>query len=112
MPLAGEQGNRGALPTGVQDAFAAGGLRLQPPLIGERKHDVRRRNQLSIRKHDWCVSRTLLIFHNRELLATLCQAGYRGPIGLTCYGIQGDAREHLQRSMEVWKGWKAEWGKE
>ena len=51
-------------------------------------------------------------FDNRELLATLRQAGYRGPIGLMCYGIQGDAREHLQRSMEVWKGWKAEWGKE
>ena len=48
-------------------------------------------------------------FDNRELLATLRQAGYRGPIGLMCYGIQGDAREHLQRSMAVWKGWKAEW---
>jgi sugar phosphate isomerase/epimerase len=47
-------------------------------------------------------------FDNRQLLATLHEVGYRGPIGLMCYGIQGDAREHLQRSMAVWKTWKAE----
>ena len=50
-------------------------------------------------------------FDNCELLATLREIGYRGPIGLMCYGIQGDAREHLQRSMGVWKTWQAEWTK-
>jgi len=50
-------------------------------------------------------------FDNRQLLATLREIGYRGPIGLMCYGIPGDAREHLQRSMKVWKSWKAEWTK-
>ncbi|HOX04390.1 MAG TPA: hypothetical protein P5022_10200 [Candidatus Paceibacterota bacterium] len=30
------------------------------------------------------------------------QLGYRGPIGLQCYGIPGDAREHLARSMGAW----------
>ena len=50
-------------------------------------------------------------FDNRELLATLRDIGYRGPIGLQCFGIPGDAREHLQRSMNVWKTWKAEWAK-
>lgn len=50
-------------------------------------------------------------FDNRELLATLREIGYRGPIGLQCFGIPGDAREHLQRSMNVWKAWKAEWAK-
>jgi len=45
-------------------------------------------------------------FDNRQLLATLREIGYRGPIGLMCYGIQGDAREHLQRSMTVWKSWE------
>jgi len=44
-------------------------------------------------------------FDNRQLLATLREIGYRGPIGLMCYGIQGDAREHLERSMKVWKSW-------
>jgi len=48
-------------------------------------------------------------FDNRALLSTLRDAGYRGPIGLMCYGIPGDPREHLQRSMKVWKTWKAEW---
>ena len=48
-------------------------------------------------------------FDNRELLKTLREVGYRGPIGLMCYGIPGDAREHLERSIKVWKGWQAEW---
>jgi sugar phosphate isomerase/epimerase len=50
-------------------------------------------------------------FDNRQLLATLREIGYRGPIALMCYGIPGDAQEHLQRSMKVWKTWEAEWAK-
>jgi sugar phosphate isomerase/epimerase len=50
-------------------------------------------------------------FDNRQLLATLREIGYRGPIGLMCYGIPGDAHEHLERSMKVWRGWQAEWAK-
>ncbi len=45
-------------------------------------------------------------FDNRELLRVLGEVGYRGPIGLMCYGIPGDAREHLQRSINVWKSWQ------
>ncbi len=37
------------------------------------------------------------------LLTTLSGMGYRGPIGLQCYGIGGDAREHLRRSMASWR---------
>ena len=33
------------------------------------------------------------------LLMTLKELGYKGPIGLQCFGIGGDAREHLARSM-------------
>jgi sugar phosphate isomerase/epimerase len=36
-------------------------------------------------------------------LSTLRDLGYRGPIGLQCYGIGGDAREHLERSMIAWR---------
>jgi len=50
-------------------------------------------------------------FDNRELLGVLRAAGYRGPIGLMCYGIPGDPADYLARSMRVWKGWKAEWAK-
>ena len=42
-------------------------------------------------------------FDNRQLLATLAEIGYRGPVGLMCYGVPGDAREHLARSMKVWR---------
>lgn len=45
-------------------------------------------------------------FDNRQLLATLREIGYRGPIGLMCYGIPGDARKHLERSMQVWRSWQ------
>ena len=45
-------------------------------------------------------------FDNRSLLATLREVGYRGPIGLMCYGIPGDAGEHLERSIKVWKSWQ------
>jgi sugar phosphate isomerase/epimerase len=37
------------------------------------------------------------------LLRTLKELGYRGPIGLQCFGIGGDAREHLARSMAAWR---------
>ncbi len=37
------------------------------------------------------------------LLRTLKELGYRGPIGLQCFGIGGDTREHLARSMAAWR---------
>lgn len=37
------------------------------------------------------------------LLRTLRELGYAGPVGLQCYGLGGDAREHLARSMAAWK---------
>jgi sugar phosphate isomerase/epimerase len=49
-------------------------------------------------------------FDTRGLLATLREIDYRGPIGLMCYGIPGDAKEYLKRSMKLWKTWEAEWG--
>jgi sugar phosphate isomerase/epimerase len=38
-----------------------------------------------------------------RFLRTLKELGYRGPIGLQCYGITGDTREHLARSLEAWR---------
>lgn len=37
------------------------------------------------------------------LLHTLKELGYKGPVGLQCWGIGGDARDHLTRSMDAWK---------
>jgi sugar phosphate isomerase/epimerase len=42
-------------------------------------------------------------FDMGKFLKTLKELGYKGPIGLQCYGIGGDAREHLARSMGAWK---------
>lgn len=50
-------------------------------------------------------------FDNRRLLDVLREIGYKGPVGLMCYGIPGDAREHLKRSVDVWKKWESEWAK-
>ena len=38
------------------------------------------------------------------LLKTLKEFGYQGPVGLQCFGIVGDVREHLARSMTTWRG--------
>lgn len=37
------------------------------------------------------------------LLKNLKELGYTGPIGLQCFGIGGDAREHLAESMKTWR---------
>jgi sugar phosphate isomerase/epimerase len=42
-------------------------------------------------------------FNVGKFLKTLQDLGYRGPIGLQCYGIGGDTREHLARSLAAWK---------
>ena len=41
-------------------------------------------------------------FDLSAFLKTLKDLGYRGPIGLQCYGIGGDTREHLARSKVAW----------
>ena len=42
-------------------------------------------------------------FDVRGLLRTLQEVNYTGPIGLQLYGVKGDARENLRRSMDAWK---------
>ncbi len=42
-------------------------------------------------------------FDVRALLEILSEIGYRGPVGLQCYGLEGDAREHLSRSAVAWR---------
>jgi sugar phosphate isomerase/epimerase len=54
-------------------------------------------------KGRWIVPLDTGEFDLLDLLKTLRQSGYAGPIGLQCYGIPGDAREHLTRSMAAWR---------
>ena len=42
------------------------------------------------------------------LLRTLRDLGYTGPIGLQCFGISGDAREHLSASITAWRSMSLE----
>lgn len=42
-------------------------------------------------------------FDLAKFLKTLQEDGFHGPIGLQCYGIGGDTREHLKESMTVWR---------
>lgn len=42
-------------------------------------------------------------FDVRQVLAELQRIGYTGPIGLQHYGIKGDARANLQRSVTGWR---------
>jgi len=42
-------------------------------------------------------------FDIHRFLKVLTGLGYTGPIGLQCYGLRGDAREHLKQSMAAWR---------
>jgi len=42
-------------------------------------------------------------FDMRAFLQRLGNLGYQGPVGLQCWGIGGDARDHLARSMAAWR---------
>ena len=42
-------------------------------------------------------------FNMRGFLETLRDAGYTGPIGFQGYGIGGDARDNLKRTMAAWE---------
>lgn len=42
-------------------------------------------------------------FDIAAFLRTLRELGYTGPVGLQCYGITGDTREHLAQSMDAWR---------
>jgi sugar phosphate isomerase/epimerase len=44
------------------------------------------------------------------VLKTLKDLGYKGPVGLQCWGIEGDAKDHLTGSMAAWKKYVARLG--
>jgi sugar phosphate isomerase/epimerase len=46
-------------------------------------------------------------FDMLTFLKTLRGLGYKGPIGLQCYGIQGDEHDTLDESMKAWRGYWA-----
>jgi len=47
-------------------------------------------------------------FDMLTFLKTLRQLGYTGPIGLQCYGIEGDVHDTLAESMKAWSSYCAQ----
>ncbi|GAB4131464.1 sugar phosphate isomerase/epimerase family protein [Thermopirellula anaerolimosa] len=47
-----------------------------------------------------------------RFLRALREIGYAGPIGLQCYGIPGDAAEHLAASMGAWRRYQGDLSRE
>ena len=37
------------------------------------------------------------------VVKTLAELGYTGPVGLQCYGVKGDVRDNLRRSIDAWR---------
>lgn len=44
-------------------------------------------------------------FDVRRFLNTFLDRGFRGPVGLQCYGIKEDPLTHLTRSMKTWRSY-------
>jgi len=47
-------------------------------------------------------------FDMDRFLRTLRDAGYKGPVGLQCYGIKGDSKAILGESISAWKSLKTQ----
>ncbi|MCY3020756.1 MAG: TIM barrel protein [Planctomycetota bacterium] len=54
-------------------------------------------------KGKWIVPLDEGSFDMLGLLKALRENNYTGAVGLQCYGIGGDAREHLARSLAAWR---------
>jgi sugar phosphate isomerase/epimerase len=44
----------------------------------------------------------------KRLMQLLRDRGYKGPVGVMCYGIADDAKQHLSRSIQTWRSWQGE----
>jgi sugar phosphate isomerase/epimerase len=42
-------------------------------------------------------------FDVKGFLSAIRSLGYKGPVALQCYAIQGDREENLTRSMRAWR---------
>ncbi|HOX38205.1 MAG TPA: sugar phosphate isomerase/epimerase family protein [Candidatus Brocadiia bacterium] len=54
-------------------------------------------------KGNWVQPLDSGTFDMAGFLKMLKELGYKGPIGLQCYGLAGDARDHMTRSISAWR---------
>ncbi|MDR1491104.1 MAG: sugar phosphate isomerase/epimerase [Planctomycetaceae bacterium] len=59
--------------------------------------------EIQFQKGNWLQPLDSGSFNIATLLGLLKKIDYQGPVGLQCYGIGGDAKEHLTRSMKAWR---------
>ncbi|NUM55228.1 MAG: sugar phosphate isomerase/epimerase [Candidatus Hydrogenedentes bacterium] len=74
-----------------------------PHLFAVSVHGADRAAEIHAGTGNWIQPLGSGSFDVGALLRTLDDLGYRGPIGLQCYGIPGDARNHLTRSIAAWR---------
>jgi len=59
--------------------------------------------EIQAKKGNWLQPLDSGTFDVAAFLKLLKKFDYRGPIGLQCYGIPGDAKIHLEKSMKKWR---------
>lgn len=74
-----------------------------PHLYGVSIHGADNGESIRSGKGNWIQPLGQGSFDALKLIKMLDELGYRGPVGLQCYGIPGDAKAHLSQSMQVWK---------
>lgn len=74
-----------------------------PYLFAVSIHGADRASEIRAGTGNWIQPLDSGSFDVGALLHLLRELGYQGPVGLQCYGIPGDARDHLTRSIAAWR---------
>jgi len=74
-----------------------------PYLKGVSIHGADTAAEIAAGKGKWIQPLDSGSFDVAALLKMLKDMGYTGPIGLQCYGLRGDASDHLTRSIAAWR---------
>ncbi len=74
-----------------------------PYLKGISIHGADTAAEIAAGKGKWIQPLDSGSFDVANLLKMLKDMGYKGPVGLQCYGLRGDARDHLTRSITAWR---------
>jgi len=81
-----------------------------PFLYAVSIHGADRASEIHAGTGNWIQPLDSGSFDVRRFLSVLEKHGFDGPVGLQCYGIPGDAREHLTRSMGAWRAFSRQEG--
>lgn len=79
-----------------------------PHLFAVSIHGADRAKEIQEGTGNWIQPLGKGSFDVLHLLNLLDKVGFHGPIGLQCYGIPGDARDHLTQSMSAWRALNAQ----